>query len=527
MGRITFLVSVLALNAAILSAQEVASNDTFNILNFGAVADGVTINTEPIQAALDACYRGGGGTVFIPAGNFLTGTVVLKANTHLYIDAEAQLMASRNIEDYRTPLEDALKPVLIYANGATNIKISGPGTIYGNVRHAYEPLRSVDPFIAEFTENARSAGVEMSRYYIEPPIVGLILLSNCTTVAIQNVSLIDSPFWTLHLVRCSRASLTNLRIETSLEKGVNADGIDINSSTNVQVKGCTISTGDDAIAIKTRYSDSPSEDITVSECVLSSSSTALKLGTESFGDFRRIVFENCKVINSNRGLSIVVRDGGTVDGVVFRNIEVECLRRHFNWWGNADPIWIYLTKYYPESALGYIKNVRFENITATGMGTSRLESTEGQHIQNISFENVHLHLSRENEPDERVTHAVEAKFVRNLSLSNCSITWSDEQSSPRWQSALATYEVDSLAINAFTARQGLLNSTLPAIDFNETRNATVVNSLAVRGCQTFVNVRGSSSRNITLRANASGEARTTMLKVASDVIEPSTITLEP
>ena len=161
------------------------------------------------------------------------------------------------------------------------------------------------------------------------------------------------------MVQCQDIEIIDVKINTSLEKGVNADGIDIKSCRNVNISNCRVFTGDDAIVLKTRYED-PCENVVVKNCVLASSSTALKLGTESHGDIRNIRFENCQIENSNRGLSIVLREGGMAENVVFSNISIECSRRHFNWWGNADPILILVTKKSNQSKISSVRGVLFE-----------------------------------------------------------------------------------------------------------------------------------------------------------------------
>jgi polygalacturonase len=274
---------LLAIFIISFSASSVAQiNDrVYNVQDFGALPDTHSISTNSIQAAIDSCYRQGGGTVFFPAGSYISGTIILKDNVVLHLEAEATLYASRNIDDY----------------GAKNIGVKGLGEINGNARRVYEDLRKVDYFIEDITENARNAGVEMKQYYVVPPDVAMFIFYNCQDITMEGVSLVESSFWTLHMIRCQRILIQNMSIYSSLEKGVNADGIDMNSCRDVTIKNCKITTGDDAIVLKTRY-DEPCENIRVSNCVLSSSSTALKLGTESFGDFRNIRFETLTVASA-------------------------------------------------------------------------------------------------------------------------------------------------------------------------------------------------------------------------------------
>lgn len=519
-----FLVSVccclLALNGL---AQK--SKKMYNVLDFGATHDTNILSTKPIQAAIDSCYRQGGGTVYFPAGIYASGTIILKDNVVLHLEAEATLYASRNIDDYRAPLQDATRPVFIYANGAKNIGVKGQGEINGNARRSYEDLRKVDKFIEDITENARASGVEMKQYYVVPPDVAMFIFYNCRDITMEGVSLVESAFWTLHMVRCQRVLIQNMFIFSSLEKGVNADGVDINSCRDVVIKNCEITTGDDAIVLKTRYED-PCENIRVSNCVLTSSSTALKLGTESFGDFRDIRFENCQVKNSNRGLSIVVRNGGTVEDVVFSNIAIECTRRHFNWWGNGDPIWIIVTKKHPEkSKVGTVRNIVFENISATGMGTSRIESTEGVRIENIQFTNVSLEMHQEGYPDKRADHAFYANNVKGLAFKNCKVGWDKENTEEKWSSALYISECSDVVIENFSGRQGLIDSEIPAVVLMNTSNVSIQNYQADASTKTVVEVSGPESKDVMLKNVSQPSKDQEILSISSDVVAKESIQL--
>jgi len=520
--RPLFLTMVLVAMSSALTAQSDANR--LNVMSCGAVNDTHVVSTQAIQKAIDSCYFQGGGVVYFPPGHYTTGTIVLKKNVTLHLEKDATLYASQDIQDYRMPLEDAVRPMLIYANGAQNIAITGKGQIHGRAQHTYEDLKATDKFIETYIENARNAGVEMKRYYSVAPDVGLVTFSNCSNIRVENVSLVESQFWTLHFVRCEDIHVKGVEIYSSLEKGVNADGIDINSCKNVDIANCQVTTGDDAIVLKSWYKD-PCENISVSNCTLSSSSTALKIGTESHGDFKHISFTNCKIKDSNRGLSIVVRDGALVEDVLFSNIQIECSRRHFNWWGNADPIWIYLTKKSPKSPVGLIKDVTFQNISARGMGTSRIESTEGMRIENIKLMNVDFFMSPESKPDKRADHAFYANNVKNLHLMNVRIDWDKEQVEKNWKSALAFSQVESLQIQNFYGRQGLKDSDSAVIDLVNTQNAILENCQAKGQPNVFVKVSGQDSKAIRMHHIDGAKNARNKLLVDESVMAKSSIKL--
>ncbi|MGD1848001.1 MAG: glycoside hydrolase family 28 protein [Salibacteraceae bacterium] len=497
-----------------------------NILDFGATAEKEVVSTKFIQAAIDSCYHQGGGTVYFPPGDYLSGTLILKDYVTLHLESGATLWASRNIDHYKAPLIDAIKPMLLYANGAKNIAIEGGGTIHVQAERVYEDLRNTDRFIKEETENARKAGVEMKQYYHVPPAVGLLTFADCENIKVEDVALIESSFWCLHIIRSRHIFIRGVSIRSSLEAGINSDGIDINSCQDVVISDCLISTGDDAIVMKSWY-DQPCENITVSNCVLESSSTALKLGTETKGDMRHIVFNNCAIRNSNRGLSIVMRDGGTVEDVVFSNITIECSRRHFNWWGNGDPIWIYLTKRYPNSKVGTIRNVVFDNVIARGMGTSKIESTEGKNIHNIRLKNVQLHMEAESKPDKRADHGFYTNGVVGLRMVGCRITWDQEKTEPKWASAVFLENTDEVLIDGLEAVPGQKDPAYPVVNLQSVTQAIIRNCRALEEVGLFVKVEGKESALIQLENNNPFQKAKSLLRIGSDVQQPNSIQTKP
>lgn len=472
-----------------------SNNLVINVLDVGAVADTTIVSTEYFQKALDSCYLNGGGKVVVPVGAYCIGTIVLKANTTIQIDSGAIIYASRSINDYRSPLSDATKPVLIYANGAFNINITGRGEINGRARRQYLDLKKVDRYIVEVTENAKSAGVEMKQYYKLKPHVGLLNLVNCKNVRLTNITVRESCFWSVHFVGCTQVIIDSLNVYSSLEKGVNADGIDINNCRNVVIKNCEVFTGDDAIVIKSRYKKE-SRNILVENCRLKSSSTALKIGTETKGDFSNIRFQNCTIEDANRGLSIVVLDGGRVDSILFKNIVMSCSRRHFNWWGNADPIWLNVSKRYESSLIGSIKNVWFEDIYAQAMGSSKVEGDTSGVVSNVHFENIQIEIRAENYLDKRCDDALVFKNVSKSTLMNILIKWEDANQEPKWKSAFTLSNVTELYAEDISVRQGLVRTLNPAIQINNSRDVEFKNLEFQKGTLVGIQVEGEHTEKI-------------------------------
>ncbi len=227
--------------AMLLGCLPLSANAQFNVQDYGASGDSSQYAQAYIQEAIEACHAAGGGTVYFPPGGYKTGTIVLKDNVVLQLEAGATIWASLEEKDYENEFtiykkNDSGKlsgegtPVLIYARDADNIGITGKGKIHGRARRTYESLKQVDGFIAEETENARQAGVEMKMYYKVKPYTCMVFLEDCENVTIRDVSLIESTDWTLHFKWCRKVFVDGVYIASSLEKGVNADGIDIDGS---------------------------------------------------------------------------------------------------------------------------------------------------------------------------------------------------------------------------------------------------------------------------------------------------------
>jgi len=497
-----------------LNGSAATAQNWFNVREYGATGQKEDYAQAAIQKAIDACHEAGGGRVYFPPGDYLSGTLVLKSHVTLYLEAGATLWNSRREADYENDFivykkndsgkeGDGATPVFLYAKGAENIGIAGKGRIHGQATRTYEPLKKVDGFIEQETENARKAGVEMKMYYKVKPFTCMVFLEECKNVTIQDVSLIESTDWTLHFKWCEKVLVRGAQIYSSLEAGVNSDGIDVDGSKDVTISDCIIETGDDCIVLKTTQTFGearPCENVTVNNCVLVSTSTALKLGTESFADFRHITFNNCVVRNTNRGLSIVIRDGATASDVLFSNITLQTDRKHFNWWGNGDPIWLVVKKRFPGSKVGKIERVRFQNIIATGQGTSKIEGFPGQpeSISGITFSGVELHLEPEDFPDKRATHALALSNCQNISLKELDVRWS-EATEPQWQSALFAENVQGLRVDGFRGRQGLPDGKSPVIELKNVRNAILERLHPTQKAATTLVVNGAQSRSLFLK----------------------------
>jgi polygalacturonase len=384
----------------------------FNILKFGAIADNKILNTKSIQAAIDTCSNAGGGTVYVPSGIFITGTIELKSNVNLYLESGAELKGSPDITNYKSynlPGYGTFHYGILFASNARNLSITGQGAINGNeeVFFDWSKAKIIEWGGSQFTRQKEKIRA-VNQGIGDGPVVPdnnrprqMVIFSACSNVLIRDVQLNKSPFWTLHLADCDGAVISGVKIWASLLTP-NSDGMDITSCNNVIVSDCDIRTGDDAIAI-TGYSHHlelpgfinmrhPSENITITNCNLQSRSSGIRIGSLDQNTIRNIHISNINITNSNRGIGIFIRDEGSVENITISQVSIETRLHTGDWWGNGEPIHISAVRGNADVPLGQLKNVTFRDITCTGENGILIYGSDESVIEQVRFENLRLFI---------------------------------------------------------------------------------------------------------------------------------------
>ena len=396
----------VAFSLLLIPVQGLSQTTMYRVSDFGAVGDGMTMNTAAIQRTIDECARKGGGTVVIPPGVFLSGTIRLSSNLNLHLESGATLKGSANLQDYTL---NGRVVGLLFTQDARNVSITGQGAIDGN-GDVY-----VDPLKAKRIDSAGSAQTRQKTRFREVaeglgdgPLVPkerpfqMIIFSDCRQVTVKDILIAESPFWTLHFADCDGVIVSGVRIWCNLMVP-NNDGVDFTSCSNVLMSDCDIRTGDDAVVI-TGYShhwDLPgfknlrrlSENITVTNCTLVSRSSGIRIGGFDQNSMRNCLFNNITITNSNRGIGIFARDEGSIENMIFSNIVIDTRLHTGDWWGNGEPIHLSAIRLTKDVKLGQIRNVKFQNIISRGEAGIIVYGTEESVIEDVSFENVTLHIA--------------------------------------------------------------------------------------------------------------------------------------
>jgi len=339
----------------------------FDVRKFGAKGDRQTLDQAAIQAALDACARAGGGTVKLTPGDYLSGTLRLASGVTLELTRGATLWASTNRAHYIGAGKTSGH--LLVASNASRIALVGQGAINGQGTADYGERWGV-PKKPEFR-------------------TGILLLTGCTNITVRGVTILNSDAWTLHFKRCEHVTVDGVTIRNNYRR-LNSDGIDPNSCRHVRITRCRIIAGDDCIVLKSTE-PYPCEDVVVSDCQLESAASALKLGTESHGDFRNIRFERCVIRNSPTGIGLYLKDGATMENITFTDIELATSTATNR---VVTPIFMDIEKRHPNSKIGAMRKITFQNITMRSGSSVLIQGMPESPIENLTLRNLKLHVAR-------------------------------------------------------------------------------------------------------------------------------------
>jgi hypothetical protein len=400
------LASSTAVSAYAGPRKQNGSVPLFDPAQFGAAGDGKALDSPAINAAIDACTKAGGGMVYLRPGIYRSGTVVLKSNVTLYLEAGAVLLGSTEMSDYGAKgrvmhVSGHSTKHLIYAEDAENITLGGPGRIDGQGSTFWEPSppHNVKPG-SEWKEVASLASQAKPTGRPTP----MIQFNSCRSVHIEDLHIGGASGWTMYLVNCDSVYVQGVAIKNSVT-GRNTDGIDLDGCQNVFIANSSIETGDDAIVFKSEdplgHGPRLARNIAITNCVLSTCCNAFKIGSGSQGGFENITFSN-SVIYSNpgdyknrvvSGIALEVVDGGWIDGMVITGIQMQRAR---------NPIFIRLgNRSNPHQTEKHgLRGITIENIHATeSIIPSSITGIPGALVSDVTLSNIHIENALPSRPE--------------------------------------------------------------------------------------------------------------------------------
>lgn len=403
--------SILILSMVVLW-QSCANKTGFNVKNYGAVGDGATINTQAIQKAVDECHSKGGGTVIIPEGVYISGTLYMKDNVNLHLEERAILKGSASFSDYpdnkvkyinsftHPPGKEFGCKALIFAEGVRNVSVTGKGTIDGNGDNP-----------------AFQLGNDSSPESRKRPC--MLLFIDSKNIKVHGLHLRNSAYWLQNYLGCDTLHLKGLNIYN--HTNFNQDAMDIDAN-NVLVEDCNIDADDDGICLKSHDPNRIVENVTVRNCTIATNCNAVKFGTKSDGGFRNINISNCFIKKASEdnmrkwqenlkfielpttvisGIALESVDGGMIDNVTVSDITMQDVqtpifvimgRRNAGQAGNQDFYNSEKNGLEPSLKVGRVSNLTLRNITAISHSkmTSSISAVQGYYVENVTLENIKI-----------------------------------------------------------------------------------------------------------------------------------------
>ncbi len=484
-----------------LLAAQARGQSYYNVLQYGAKNDSSRLCTDAIRKAIDAASKSGGGTVYFPAGKYLTGPIHLKSNITIFIDAGAILHFTDDFDQYLPMVPSRWEGTnvnnfspLFYAYKAENITIRGRGVIDGHGKKwwdmhfkLYDKNLPRSKWQEEFARNNKDVIMPdepamIDRGFLRPPFIQPMY---CKNVLVEGITIQNSPFWTVNPEYCENVTVTGVTINNP--HSPNTDGINPESCKYVHISNCHISVGDDCITIKSGKdrdglkAATPAENYTITNCTMLAGHGGVVIGSEMSGGVKKIVISNCVFDGTDRGIRIKTARGrgGVVEEVRVDNIIMK----------NIKEAAFVLDMEYARSVPGPVtdrtpkfRNMHFSNITAETASAGIVNGIEEMPVSDISFQDVQLNAGK----------GFVIKNARNIEFHNVRINTKEGP-------ALQTTAVKGLELDNLKNETPL--ATAPVCSLTNTENVFVHNCSLVAGTSTFLQLTGKDTRQITLKAN--------------------------
>lgn len=371
-----------------LQPWKVSKDRTYRVENFGAKADGTTVNTASIQQAINVCSKDGGGYVVFSSGDYVTGTIELRQNVMLKVERGARLLGSTDLKDYPEKVEHLQSVMrnthryrlsLIYAERTENIGICGEGEIYFRGERQFFPGPETTGCI-----EGRPFGIRFIQ---------------CSNIVVKGITLRNSAAWMQNYLVCKNVIIDGIKV-VNTNSNYNCDGLDPDGCKNVIIRNCHIESHDDALCLKSA-SGQANENFLIENCNLFSTCNAFKFGTDTQGDFRNIYARNLVLgalpdpsanflgrDDCSTGITMETVDGGNVENILIQNVNIR---------GSRCPIFLYIGDRgrvwnQGKPSPGFLRNVLIQNVTGCDNRAqgSLITGIPERKLENITLRNVYL-----------------------------------------------------------------------------------------------------------------------------------------
>ncbi|MDW5267435.1 MULTISPECIES: glycoside hydrolase family 28 protein [Acidobacteriaceae] len=482
--------------------------------DFGAKVDGTTLDSPSINAAIDRAHGQGGGMVYLSPGIYLCGTVVLKSNVTLYIEAGAVILGSKDIKQYQQqPGQNSFsqKRHLILTQDAENVTLCGAGLIDGQGSSFWVPSGRQNVPPEEQWGDVASLYLK-HRSEVSP----MLEFVNCRHLNVEQIRIEGASGWTMRLLNCVGVVVDGIYIKNSVT-GPNTDGMDITNSSDVRIANCSIDTGDDAICLKSEnpYGDSiPSmRNVTVTNCTLTTCCNGFKFGTATKGGCENIVFSNSTIHNTAEsklgervisGICLEMVDGGWLENVVITGI---CMQR------TRTPIFLRLGARTPprDGGKSYMRGVMISDVYATeAVLTNSITGLPGMPVEDVTLSNIHVETQEPGKrewtqreipevprayPEARMfgrlpAYGMYVRHARGIRMHNVVF----ESATTEQRPAVVCDDVTSLEIAGL--RVPMQGNVSPVIDLRQTKDAWIRDGRAPKDAPSLVSVAGADSVEI-------------------------------
>lgn len=477
----------------------------FDVTKYGAKKDSSAKATAAIKKAIEAAVKVGGGTVYFPAGKYLTGPIHLKSNITIFIDAGAELHFSDNFDDYLPMVESRYEGVdvisfspLFYAYKAENIAIIGRGKINGHGKKWWDfvegykegqPRSKWQYIFDSLNKNILLPDnpAQMKRGFLRPPFIQPMY---CKNILIEGITITNSPFWTVNPEFCENVTINAVTIFNP--PSPNTDGINPESCKYVHISNCHISVGDDCITIKSgkdgpgRTKAMPAENYTITNCTMLSGHGGVVIGSEMSGGVKKIVINNCVFDGTDRGIRIKTTRGRggvvediRVDNIVMKNIRDQAIVLDMEYAKvNPEPV---------SDRTPQFRNIRFSNITAYTKQAMFINGLDEMPVQEISLNDVAFEAET----------GIVIKNAKDIEFHNVRVN-------TKRGSALQAEKVERLDIDGLLSAKPIAD--VPLIKLNNVQDVMMRNCWPFKGTKIFATINGAETKNVKLINNELGEA---------------------